>query len=364
MKEDGNISEQYEIENKDESWNAFRDRYLEVRPEIALEVSTTGKYVARLLRDMGFHVHIADPVKLSLIFNTTKKNDREDSYKLAKLLRLGELPEVHLPSRESDDLRSLVRYRKSIGEEMTMIKNRTHALLSRYGITVEASDIFGRGGIREIEKRSEKLSESDRYILSDMLLRVSNLKDRASMIEDEISRKCENNKDVSLLMTIPGINVYSAAAIISEIDDISRFSSKEKLASYAGLVPRQDQSGNRDIRGHISKHGPSMLRFILVNAAHTSIKYSLKMKKKYLSIVRRLGKNRSIVAIARILLETIYKMLSSGHEFIDNIDSLTERKMKAMSLRAKNPLRVQQLETAIKLLRGKRLRSTSKELFS
>ena len=364
MKEDGNISEQYEIENKDESWNAFRDRYLEVRPEIALEVSTTGKYVARLLRDMGMKAHIADPVKLSLIFNTTKKNDREDSYKLAKLLRLGELPEVHLPSRESDDLRSLVRYRKSIGEEMTMIKNRTHALLSRYGITVEASDIFGRGGIREIEKRSEKLSESDRYILSDMLLRVSNLKDRTSMIEDEISRKCENNKDVSLLMTIPGINVYSAAAIISEIDDISRFSSKEKLASYAGLVPRQDQSGNRDIRGHITKHGPSMLRFILVNAAHTSIKYSLKMKKKYLSIVRRLGKNRSIVAIARILLETIYKMLSSGHEFIDNIDSLTERKMKAMSLRAKNPLRVQQLETAIKLLRGKRLRSTSKELFS
>ena len=364
MKEDGNISEQYEIENKDESWNVFRDRYLEVRPEIALEVSTTGKYVARLLRDMGMKAHIADPVKLSLIFNTTKKNDKEDSYKLAKLLRLGELPEVHLPSRESDDLRSLVRYRKSIGEEITVIKNRTHALLSRYGITVEASDIFGRGGIREIEKRSEKLSESDRYILSDMLLRVSNLKDRASMIEDEISRKCENNKDVSLLMTIPGINVYSAAAIISEIDDISRFSSKEKLASYAGLVPRQDQSGNRDIRGHITKHGPSMLRFILVNAAHTSIKYSLKMKKKYLSIVRRLGKNRSIVAIARILLEIIYKMLSSGHEFIDNIDSLTERKMKAMSLRAKNPLRVQQLETAIKLLRGKRLRSTSKELFS
>ena len=84
MKEDGNISEQYEIENEDESWNAFRDRYLEVRPEIALEVSTTGKYVARLLKDMGFHVHIADPVKLSLIFNTTKKNDREDPINLQR----------------------------------------------------------------------------------------------------------------------------------------------------------------------------------------------------------------------------------------------------------------------------------------
>ena len=57
-----------------------------MKPEIALEVSTTGK-----LRDMGFHVHLADPFKLSIIFKSSKKNDREDSYKLAKLLRLNEL---------------------------------------------------------------------------------------------------------------------------------------------------------------------------------------------------------------------------------------------------------------------------------
>ncbi|MEM4137004.1 transposase [Metallosphaera sp.] len=75
-------------------------------------------------------MHIADPARKALIFNTSKKNDREDSYKLAKLLRLNELPEVHLPSRESDSLRSLVRYRKSIGEEITVIKNRVHALIA------------------------------------------------------------------------------------------------------------------------------------------------------------------------------------------------------------------------------------------
>ena len=100
LKEDGSIGEQYEFKNSEASWHEFRERYLEAKPEIALEVSTSGKYVARLLRDMGFSVHMADPVKLALIFNTARKNDKEDSYKLAKLLRLGELPEVHLPSRE------------------------------------------------------------------------------------------------------------------------------------------------------------------------------------------------------------------------------------------------------------------------
>ena len=78
------------------------------------------------------------------------------------------------------------------------------------------------------------------------------------------------------------------------------------------------------------------------------------MKKKYLSMVRRLGKNRAIVAIARILVEVIHTMLSRGQEYTDNIDSLTERKMKNMSIRAKNPIGIQQLEATMKLLIAKK----------
>ena len=83
MNDDGSINEQYEIANDEESWKGFGSRYLDLKPEIALEVSTSGKYIARILRDMGFSVHKADPIRLALIFNTTKKNDKEDSYKLA-----------------------------------------------------------------------------------------------------------------------------------------------------------------------------------------------------------------------------------------------------------------------------------------
>ena len=59
-----------------------------------------------------------------------------------------ELPEVHLPSKFSDALRSLVRYRKSLGEEMNMLKNRVHAILTRHGIIIHATDIFGRRGMK------------------------------------------------------------------------------------------------------------------------------------------------------------------------------------------------------------------------
>ena len=165
---------------------------------------------------------------------------------------------------------------------------------------------------------------------------------------------CYGNTFVRLPMTIPGINVYSASAILSEIDDLTRFPTKEKLAAYAGLVPRQDQSGNHDIKGHITKHGSSMLRFILVTAAHIIIRYSKRMKAKYLSIVRRLGKNRAIVATARIPLECIYVMLTRNIEFEDNIDSLTERKRKAMSMRAKNPGRFKDIEEVGKIYEEER----------
>jgi len=125
--------------------------------------------------------------------------------------------------------------------------------------------------------------------------------------------------------------------------DIRGFGSKEKLASYAP-VTGQNQSGSSDIRGHITKHGSYMLRFILVNAAHSVIKYSTRMKKKYLSLVRRLGRNRAIVAIARTLIEIIYTMLSRGTEFIDRIDALTERKMVAMRSRAVRPSKARAIE--------------------
>ncbi|MEM0134364.1 MAG: hypothetical protein QXU18_03945 [Thermoplasmatales archaeon] len=83
--------------------------------------------------------------------------------------------------------------------------------------------------------------------------------------------------------------------------------------------------------------------------------------------MRRVGKNRAIVAIARILIETIFSMLSTGHEFIDNIDSLTERKMKAMSQRAnsaRNANRYTNIQDAIRLIKDNRFRGSSKELFS
>ena len=139
-------------------------------------------------------MHLADPAKLTLIFKSAKKNDREDSYKLAKLLRLGDFPEVHIPSRETNDLKTLVRYRKSLGEESTAVKNRIHAIVAMHGVLIDETDIFGRRGIRKIEEAASRLTPAENIVMSDMLARVLELNRRKQMVEDEIARISNNNQ--------------------------------------------------------------------------------------------------------------------------------------------------------------------------
>ncbi|WMT50367.1 MAG: transposase [Thermoplasmatales archaeon] len=156
----------------------------------------------------------ADPSKLPLIFNTEKKNDREDSYKLAKLLRLGELSEVYLPWKYSDDLRSLVRYKRSLGEEITMIKNRIHAILISAGISIDATDILGKKGIELILGSVNNISTAQRFVLGDLLDQITYLMRKESTVEDEIFRSVIHDRSVNLFMTIPGMGIYSSEAIM------------------------------------------------------------------------------------------------------------------------------------------------------
>ena len=125
-----------------------------------------------------------------------------------------------------------------------MIKNRVHAIFTFAGISIDATDIFGKKRMKLILGSVNNISTAQRFVLGDMLSQITNLIRKESTVEDEISRSVINGRSVNLLMTISGMGIYSSAAIMSEIDNISRFSSKEKLASYAELVSRQNQSGS------------------------------------------------------------------------------------------------------------------------
>ena len=107
-----------------------------------------------------------------------------------------------------------------------------------------------------------------------------------------------------------------------------------------------------------------MLRYLLVIATYTLKKYSRKMKNKYLSLVRRIGKNRAIVAIARILAGTIFTKLKKDVDYVDEIIPLTERKVRKMIERANSVSGEMNIQENIKLISSKGFRSLSTEPFS
>ena len=99
MDRDGKIAEEYKMANTEENWIEFMKKYPR-DTDIVVESSTTGKYVARLLRDNCYKVHLANPRALKVIFKSNKKTDKNDARNLARLFRLGELPESYLPTKE------------------------------------------------------------------------------------------------------------------------------------------------------------------------------------------------------------------------------------------------------------------------
>ena len=107
-----------------------------------------------------------------------------------------------------------------------------------------------------------------------------------------------------------------------------------------------------------------MLRFILVNASHIAIKKSKKLRTKYLSIVRRVVRNRATVAVARFLVEIIFTMLKNNSECMERIDSLTERKMKCMNQKVMDAKASYNIAQSVKLIRERLLTKSSEQLLS
>ena len=137
------------------------------------------------------------------------------------------------------------------------------------------------------------------------------------MIEKLISSNPDYENAVQLLCTIPGVKHDSAVTIISEIGiDMSQFCCSKRLCCWAGLTPGSNESGGKKKSVRITRAG-IYLKPALVQCAHAAVKSNKSpyYKKKYEYLVKRRGKKRAIIAIARMILTAIYQMLSTGEEW-------------------------------------------------
>jgi transposase len=323
---------------------------------MVLEASTAGKAVASLLKEAGCDLHMAAPNRIPKL---SVKTDERDSVRLAQLYQSGSLPECYVPSPEIEHLRLLIRGRRDLATKVTLVKNQLHALVTRNLLDSEmtgVSDWFGVGGLIKLVRLP--LPEEERGHLARGLEQLELLAEQEESMQAELARVADDRKEIKLLMTIPGVDYYTAVGLVAEIGDIHRFPTKQHLASYAGLVPRADNSGERVSEHRSVKKGNMMLKGFLCTAVRGMLRAS--QPTAVAEFYRKKAKNRppqlAQVAAARKLSAEVWKILTFEVVYREEDSGLTERKtvrMRAKAKQAPDPTTPEDLEELASRLSGK-----------
>jgi transposase len=275
---------------------------------------------ARLVHDTlereGWSVEIADAQKVKGLAPLACKTDRTDSLVLATLSQRDLVPAIWLPDPRVREQRELARFRLHLVKHKSALKNRIHSTLINFGRPCPVTDLFGVEG-RELLARLD-VPEPWRSNVTASLALIDDLEGQIDQVNRRLRESHADHPYIQLLRSVPGIGWVLAFTIAAEIGEIERFSSPEKLAGYTGLCPRVVQSGEKDRRGPLSKHGPTYLRWALLEATMHALKHPA-YRDRYQRNKRRLGKQRGAkvaqVDIARRLAHAIWHMLTRNEEF-------------------------------------------------
>ncbi len=290
-----------------------------------------------------------------------RKTDVRDAQWIAELAMNGLINPSRVFPKNDRELRELTRSRESAVHSKTQIKNRIHRIFDSAGIAIGkgVKDIFGKSGIHliwgllnredpetiitalpseRVKKKADVLREILSGSLSDLqiILIKKNLDMMAHINEyidslDEliIARITEQNRfhDIEIACSIPGVSKTSAAIILAEIGDYHDFTSAEKLASWAGLVPSVYQSAGKNCSGKITKHGSKHLRWILVQSAKAAGRtVNTSFRKFFDRISYRSGGNTASVALARKILCILWHLLCNKELYVEPMKNAKQPK--------------------------------------
>jgi transposase len=262
---DGNVIRQEKVLTDK---NQIRDfmQSLGSPASVVLEPVSQWYTYADMLENLGNDVHLAHPMKVKAIASARIKTDKIDASVLADLLRANLLPESYFAKKEVRSWKELVRFRASLLNLRTQVKNKIHAILHKHALRHHFSNLFGKSGRNWLSGLT--LDEPFRTNLTQYLSLIDFLTEQISEVEIQIEKQVAGHSQARLLTSIPGVSYVSALTIMAEIGDINRFPSAKQLMGYAGLVPATYSSGDITRHGRITKQGNKWLRYIMVEIAH------------------------------------------------------------------------------------------------
>jgi transposase len=282
--------------------------------QIVVEATASYHWFVDLADPIAEKLVLANPNKLRIIAESTRKTDRLDAQVLAEFLAMDMIPQAYRPTPRQRQHRVLMRHRQHIQRETTVVKNKIRRILSDYN--ADCRDLFTIANPRDYVTQVG-LSDADRFVIEQLWANLKHfseqLMDLTKKLKDFAKKAPHREKEArEVLKTVPGVGPVTIDVLVSELGDITRFRNAKAVCAYAGLAPVVRQSGGKKSKDlGISKHGSGMLRWALVEAAWRITRGSQKWKRVFERIAQRSKSKRAIVAIARKLLCVIYAMLKT-----------------------------------------------------
>ena len=319
-------------------WAHEVERQRNLYTVLAVEATGNARYFKNFMEAEGFGVKVINTAKFKVIVKSAVKNDKRDAYTIALFLQRDFIPESHLCSQYDEDLRRLLKTRSLLVQQTVAIKNNIHGMMLSYGYTTVASQFQSKKSQKQLLKELEAHTQFNKEatgILNTMIEVLEKTSQMIKDVEEQLEKYVQEDEEVQLLQTIPGVGKIMSATIAAWIGDINNFESYKQFAAYCGLVPYLKESNESTYLGHITKRGPQELRTALVQVVMGLLRLQSKyptwrIYSKYSSLKSDKGSGRAIVACARKMSRVIYCMLKDQKPFDYSLMDRNSARMKSI----------------------------------
>jgi transposase len=286
--------------------------------KVALEACSLAFTMAKELASAveGVRVYVLNPTRLSIIYASMKKTDKEDSLKLAHILEdfnEERLPVVPVPCEQEIQRRKLLAGYRRAQQSRNRFINQLHALFVSQGITTKLrKDLYTAAARNESIKELTGFEREDAEYLVECLEMFDR---RIAALEKQMEDEAAGDEVIERLQSVPGVGPKVSFAFVAHVS-AERFENAGQLSNYLGLVPRVYMSGNIVKYGRITKRGNGYVRALLVQAAWALIRShsggKLKARYEYMTLEQSKSKKKAAVAVARRIAELMYTMMRDG----------------------------------------------------
>ena len=296
-------------------------RYPGASYQVAYEAGFCGFGIQRSLKTSGVECLVVNPADVpSTDKDKKRKNDKIDARKICRHLSNDTLKSIYVPDMEIEHARSLVRQRGRLVKDQTRCKNRIWHLLMFSDLKLELdkpNDYWSRRFVESIRKlpcKTTALRQAldtalEEYLFIRKLLSTTTKQIRALSLQPSL------NKTQRMIQSIPGIGLLNSMIILTEIQEMKRFKTLDKLCSYAGVVPDTASSGDNNIVRGITHRSNQYLRPALVESSWVIIRKDPAMLHLYKQYCRRMVANKAIIKISRHLLSRIRHVWANQVEY-------------------------------------------------